>query len=59
MFLPIGDYVCGGPVLGKDILKENLCELWGIYVGPHGDEVGHFGELVYYYQYRVKSFGDQ
>ena len=46
---PIRDYFCGGPVLGEDVLKGYFCELQGIYVGPCGDEVGHFSELVYYY----------
>ena len=58
MFSPVRDNVCGGPVFSEDILEENLCELWGIYVRPRGDEVGHFSESVHYYQYCVESVGD-
>ena len=51
-------YVCRGPVLGEGIFKENLCKLQGVYVRLCGDELGHFCELVYYYQYFAKSVRD-
>ena len=42
-------------MFGEDILEENFCKLWGIYVRPPGDEMGHFGESIHYHQYRIET----